>query len=66
LRRGKSIDIRYHSVREAEIRLKYIRSQDNIADILTKALGATALDNIRRKMGVIDLLGERPVCPRCN
>jgi len=59
-RRGKSIDIRYHSVREAvergEIQLKYIRSQDNIADILTKALGATALDNIRKKMGVINLL----------
>jgi len=59
-RRGKSIDIRYHSVREAvekgEIQLKYIRSQDNIADILTKALGATALDSIRKKIGIINLL----------
>jgi len=59
-RRGKSIDIKYHSIREAierdEIQLKYIRSQDNIADILTKPLRATALDNIRKKMGVINLL----------
>lgn len=53
-RRGKSIDIKYHSIREAvkigEVQLKYIKSQDNIADILTKPLRATAFNNIRRKM----------------
>lgn len=52
-RRGKSIDIRYHSVREAvrqgEINLKHIQSQDNIADLLTKPLGAVILVNIRKK-----------------
>lgn len=58
-RRGKSIDIKFHSIREAvkmgEVQLKYIRSQDNIADILTKPLGTTAFDSIRRKMGIVNL-----------
>lgn len=59
-RRGKSIDIKYHSVREAvkkgEVQLKYVKSQDNVADILTKSLGATALDNIRKKIGLVNPL----------
>lgn len=53
-KRGKSIDIRYHSVREAvkkgEVKLEYVRSEDNVADILTKPLGAQAFNNIRRKI----------------
>lgn len=53
-RRGKSIDIRYHSVREAvkngEIDLMYVKSEDNIADIFTKPLGTLAFSNIRKKI----------------
>lgn len=59
-RRSKSIDIKYHSVREAvkkgEIELRYVRSEDNVADVLAKSLGATSFDNLRRKIGVTNLL----------
>lgn len=58
-KKGKAIDIRYHSVREAlrkgEIQLTYTRSQDNVADTLTKPLGSTMLYNIRTKIGVVNI-----------
>lgn len=58
-RRGKSIDIRFHSVREAvkkgEIKLEYVQSQHNVADMLTKPLGPAALNYVRKKIGIVNL-----------
>lgn len=43
-------------MKKGEVQLKYVKSQDNVADILTKSLGATALDNIRKKIGLVNPL----------
>ena len=56
-KRSKHIDVRYHITREAigknEIRLEYISTEEQIADALTKNLGAVkfqklAIDKIMR------------------
>jgi hypothetical protein len=42
-KRAKHIDVRYHVTREAiengEIRLEYVKTEDQVADALTKNLG---------------------------
>ena len=47
-RRTKHIEIKYHFVREAEqkgiIELKYCKGDDQLADILTKALGSSRFE----------------------
>ena len=43
-------------MREAEhkglIQLEYCKGEDQLADILTKALSVTRFENLRRKLGV--------------
>jgi hypothetical protein len=53
-RRGRHIDIRHHFVRERvandEIKLTYIRTDDQLADLLTKPLLRQRLDMLRKKV----------------
>jgi hypothetical protein len=58
--RTKHIDIQYHFVRERveakDIKLEYISTADQLADLCTKALGRTKLTSLRDR-----LLGLRPL-----
>jgi len=52
--RSKHIDIKYHHVRELikenKIKLKYIKSEDNLADGFTKYLNNLSMNKFRRKL----------------
>lgn len=54
--RTKHIEIDCHSVRDAVIdgilSTVHVRTQDQIADILTKALGRVQFDHLLSKLGV--------------
>ena len=54
--RSKYIDTRYHFIRESiskkEVQLKYVKSQDQVADIFTKALKFKDFSRLRAKFGV--------------
>jgi len=58
-KRSKHIDIRYHFVREkyasGDIDVQYVCSQDQLADILTKALSRDVFKNLRAKIGITNL-----------
>ena len=53
-KRSKHIDIRYHFTRtavdEGKIRIEYVRSQDNVADLLTKALPAETFGRLTKSL----------------
>ena len=57
--RSKHIEIRYHFIRECveEGRngIDYIRTSDQCADILTKALGRLIFQELRKKIGMTDV-----------
>jgi len=52
--KSKHIDIRFHHVRDLVskkiIKLKYIKSKNNIADGFTKYLNSTLMDNFRNSL----------------
>ena len=54
--RSKHIDTRYHYIRECisrkEIQVKYAKSQDQVADILTKPLKQEDFERLRSMLGV--------------
>jgi hypothetical protein len=54
--RVKHIDMAHHSIRERvtqrQIKLHYVRSKDNIADIFTKALPRKDFDRLRACLGI--------------
>jgi hypothetical protein len=55
--RVKHIDIKFHFLRErvhsGDLKLSYINTHDNIADIFTKALDTTKFEKLRRFLGLI-------------
>jgi hypothetical protein len=57
--RSKHIETRYHYIREcvedrwAEV--EYVRTEDQLADILTKALGRIKFEELRSKIGMIKI-----------
>ena len=55
----KNIAIKYHYVRELvqdeEVKMKYINTKEQVADIFTKALPKDAHEYLRGKLGVIPL-----------
>jgi len=57
--RTKHIDIKYHFIRDhiekGTIKLQYISTKENIADIFTKPLGKSQFLNLRYKMGMRSL-----------
>jgi hypothetical protein len=54
--RVKHIDIRYHFLRDlvekGEVKIHYVPSEENLADILTKPLGTTLHRRIVAMMGM--------------
>ena len=59
--RSKHIDIRYHYIRECveenRVQLQSIGTLEQLADILTKAMGREQFCDLRSRMGVIDVQG---------
>jgi hypothetical protein len=57
--RSKHIDIRYHFIRECvedgKILMQFVRSEEQLADMLTKALGRAKLQEQRAKVGMIEI-----------
>ena len=57
--RTKHIEIDYYIVREhidqGEIKMAYVSSENQIADIFTKALGQTPFHTLLRKLNVLDI-----------
>ena len=55
----KHIPIKYHYLREQvsqkDVKLEYIDTKEQIADIFTKPLPKEAFERLRKKMGVIPL-----------
>lgn len=56
--RSKHIDLRYHFLRQqvedGNITLKYVPTEENVADILTKPLGFVKVQYLRKLMGLED------------
>ncbi|MCH93881.1 disease resistance protein [Trifolium medium] len=60
--RCKHIDVRYHFLRDLSkdgvIELKFCKSQNQLADIMTKALKLEAFCKLREALGVCDFSQE--------
>ena len=62
--RSKHIEIRYHFIRECveqgRIGIDYVRTSDQLADILTKAkLGRIVFQELRRRIGMSEIIRQR-------
>jgi hypothetical protein len=57
--RSKHIEIRYHFIRECvengKVQIEFVRSEEQLADVLTKALGRGKLQEQRTKIGMVKL-----------
>lgn len=55
--RTKHIEVKHHFIREKvlseEINLEYTPTEEQLADILTKALGRTAFERLRSQLGLV-------------
>ena len=51
--KSKHIDIRYHFLRDVE--LKYYRTQEQLADIMTKPLKLDVFVKLREQLGVCEM-----------
>ena len=60
--RTKHIDTRYHFIRQCiedkNIEITFIRTEDQLADILTKALGRMKFQEMRSRIGVTNIRME--------
>jgi hypothetical protein len=56
---SKHIQVKYHLVQESVeaglIEVEFIRSEEQLGDILTKPLGKTKFHEVRSKIGLIDI-----------
>jgi hypothetical protein len=56
---SKHIEVKYHQVRESaengRIKVKFIRSEEQLDDILTKTLGRVKFLELSTKIGLIDV-----------
>ena len=57
--RSKHIEVRFHFIRESieqgKIAVEYIRTEDQLADILTKPLGRVKFQDLHARIGVVDV-----------
>ena len=57
--RSKHIDLRYHFIRDCvekgTVIVEFIGTNEQKADILTKALGRVRFKELRSKVGIIDI-----------
>ena len=57
--RSKHIETRYHFIREnvesGKIVVDYVNTDDQLADILTKPLGRTKFQTLRKKIGIVEI-----------
>lgn len=57
--RTKHIEVRHHFIHEKiesrEIKLEFVSIVDQVADILTKALGRIVFERLREKIGLVKL-----------
>ncbi|XP_040255304.1 secreted RxLR effector protein 161-like [Aegilops tauschii subsp. strangulata] len=57
--RSKHIDVRFHFIRkcveEGKIRVKHIATGDQLADIFTKSLGRTRFQQLRARIGMVEV-----------
>jgi len=55
--RSKHIDIRFHFIRECVengvVSVEHVRTEDQLADILTKPLGRVRFVELRSRLGVV-------------
>ena len=72
-RKKTHIAIKYHYVRELvqdkEVKMEYVNTKEQIADIFTKALPKDAHEYLRGKLGVIPyqrLCKRQKECPTSN
>jgi hypothetical protein len=58
--RSKHIDIKYHFIRECvkngKIQVEFVRSEEQMADLLAKALGRSKLQEQRAKIGMVETM----------
>jgi hypothetical protein len=61
--RSKHIDVKYHFIREqveqGSVCIDYVRTSDQLADILTKALGRMIFQGLRRRIGMTEINRQR-------
>ena len=57
--RSKHIDTKYHFIRECvdkgDLLLEFASSQEQLADLMTKALGRSRFCELREKIGMVNL-----------
>ena len=55
--RIKHVEVHYHFVREkvlrGEINMKYVRTEDQVADIFTKRVSGVKFEHFRRQLGMV-------------
>ena len=60
--RTKHINVAYHFIRKKvtsnEVSLTYVRSKENLADLMTKGLEGHQFRYLRRKLGVTEVRGS--------
>ncbi|CAA7408157.1 unnamed protein product [Spirodela intermedia] len=59
---SKHIEVKYHLVRESaekgQINVEFIRSEEQLGDVLTKPLGKVKFHEFRAKIGLVDVRGK--------
>jgi hypothetical protein len=57
--RSKHIDVRYHYIRDCidrgQLTVEFVRSSDQLADIFTKALGRVKFQELRERIGLVEI-----------
>ena len=57
--KSKHIDIKYHYIRDmvqrGVVKLQYVATEDQIADVLTKLLARVKFEYFREKLGVLQI-----------